>query len=483
MLKELRRQMKAIFWVVIVAFVITIFYWGAGTYRARRRNVLASVNGEEISLEEFYTSWQQAAENYRQIYGKRFSQEMVRDLSRPVLESLIQKKIFLQEARRRNIQIHDGEIRTRIESYPVFQREGKFDRNLYLDVLSYYRLPPTQFEQTVRENLVLERLDNLIRDGVKISDREIWNEYVRENEEIRVSYIYFPKSRFRETVTVREEEISNYYQNNQEEFRLPERVRARHILISPGPEDTEEARTKARQKAEDVLAQLKKGADFSDLAKKYSDDPASRTKGGDLGYFSRQDMEPTFVETAFALKEIGEISELVETSYGYHIIQLLEKKPTEIPPLENVKEQIYNRLLNEQVRLATQTRATEIWQQIKTGRSFEKAALDNGGSIDTGFFKYVTALKNLGFAREFKDVAYALKIGEISPVVEVSDGFCLIRLEDRRPVNEEKFQQEKVRLKEALRQQREYFLYQEWYLNLRSKAKIVDNLEKFLEVE
>lgn len=483
MLKELRRQMKVVFWVVIVAFVITIFYWGAGTYRARRREVLASVNGEEISLEEFYTSWQQAAENYRQIYGKQFSPEMVRDLSRPVLESLIQKKILLQEARRRNIQVHDEEIRKKIESYPVFQREGKFDRNLYLDVLSYYRFLPTQFEQTVQQNFILERLENLIRDSVKISDREIWDEYVRENEEIRVSYIYFLISRFRETVKVSEEEISNYYKNNQEEFRIPERVRARHILISSGPDDTPEARTKARQKAEDVLAQLKKGVDFADLARKYSDDPASRAKGGDLGYFSRQDMELAFVEAAFALKEPGEISEVVETSFGYHIIQLLEKKPTEIPPLENVREQIFNRLLNEQARLATQTRATEIWQQIKTGRSFEKAALDNGGLIDSGYFKYATALKNLGFARGFKDTAFALKIGEIGPVVEVSDGFCLIRLEDRHPVDEKKFQQERGRLKEVLRQQREYFLYQEWYLNLRSKAKIVDNLEKLLEVE
>lgn len=483
MLTKLRRQMKVIFWVVILAFVVTIFYWGAGTYRSRQSEIFASVNGEEISFEGFNTALQQTADSYKQVYGSNFTEEMVTQLSQPVLETLIQQKILLQEAKRKNIRVSDKEVRDQIESFAVFQTDGKFDQNLYLQVLDYYQYLPAQLEQDIRESLILARLGNLVPDNVKISEQEIWNEYLRLNEEIRVSYIYFPFTRFQDKVEIKEEEIANYYKNNQEEFRLPERVHAKHILISPGEEDTTETRAKAKEKATTILAQLKNGSDFGDLAQKYSDDPGSRAKGGDLGFFSHAEMEPTFADAAFALKTPGEISEVVETPYGYHIIQLVEKRPSEIPPLNDVRETIYNRLLNEQLRLVAQGRANEISQQIKNGGGFEKAAQENGGLKDTGYFKLETSLKDLGYASTFKEAAFALKKGEDSSVVEVDNGFCLLQLQDRRPIDEKKFEEGKSALRETLRQQRASYLYQEWYNNLKSKTKIVNNLDKFLAVD
>jgi peptidyl-prolyl cis-trans isomerase C len=152
------------------------------------------------------------------------------------------------------------------------------------------------------------------------------------------------------TITVTDEEISTFYERNKDKFKRPESVRASHILVDSKPTDTPEDKQKAKEKAQGLLKQLKEGKDFAELAKTESACP-SKAQGGDLNFFGKGQMVPEFENVAFALKP-GEISDVVETQFGYHIIKVTEKKPEETVPLEEVKDRIKQYLTEEKSQKA-----------------------------------------------------------------------------------------------------------------------------------
>jgi len=160
----------------------------------------------------------------------------------------------------------------------------------------------------------------------------------------------FLKREVAQKVTVSEEDMKSYYEGHKDEFKTPEMVKARHILIRVAPAASEEDKKKAKEKAEDILKKIKDGGeDFSKLASDLSDDPGSKSKGGDLGFFPKGRMVKPFEDAAFSLKP-GEISGIVETQFGFHIIKVEERKDASVEPLEKVKERINQKLLQERVK-------------------------------------------------------------------------------------------------------------------------------------
>jgi peptidyl-prolyl cis-trans isomerase C len=147
-------------------------------------------------------------------------------------------------------------------------------------------------------------------------------------------------------LTITEADAKKYYENHQSQFKIPEKVRVRHILIRADKSSSEEVRKKSKEKAEEVLKKAKSGEDFAKLAMEYSDDPGSKTKGGDLGFFERGRMVPAFEEAAFKLNP-GEVSGVVETTYGFHIIKMEEKKKEENEPFEKIKDKVMNKARDE----------------------------------------------------------------------------------------------------------------------------------------
>ncbi len=152
-----------------------------------------------------------------------------------------------------------------------------------------------------------------------------------------------------EKFTVSEEDMKSYYETHEEEFKKPEMVKARHILVMVEKSASEEEKHKAKEKAEDILKKIKSGDDFVKLASEFSDDTLSKPNGGDLGFFARGRMVKPFEDAAFALKP-GEISDIVETQFGYHIIKVDEKKGAEIEPFDTVKDRINQKLLQDSTR-------------------------------------------------------------------------------------------------------------------------------------
>src|SRR3974377_816672 len=304
-----------------------------------------------------------------------------------ILKQLVFQKEVEYEARRLGITVTDKERADRIRQYlpTAFNGDTFVGMDAYSrEVQQRFQMTVPVFEELVRSGLVEEKFRRLITDGVSVTPDEIQNEFRFQNEKIRIEYVaikpedlatkinpsddevrkfyeqnkskyMIPEKRviryalsdlakIRANTGVSDDELKALYQQNIQQYQIPNRVHAEHILLTTvGKTDAEVAEIKA--KAEDILAQAKKkGANFEDLAKKYSEDPGSKTKGGDLGWIVQGQTVPEFEKAAFTLPK-GEVSDLIRTQYGFHIIKVLDKETAHTKPFDEVKDSLRTPLL------------------------------------------------------------------------------------------------------------------------------------------
>jgi len=306
-----------------------------------------------------------------------------------VLEQLIQQRLLFREAVSNGFTVLDSQLVNEISQIPDFQVDNKFSKKQYETLLRNAGLNPVTFESQVRQELLLQQLldgfseNSFVSDKVaskilylsevqrEISQKQIKpedfldkielteeeiEEYYNDHKEsfylperVKVEYLVLSHDALAENEPVSDEAVLNYYETHQEEFGQPEERKASHILVSVAATADEEEKQQARKKAEDILEQVKQDPDrFTELAKAYSDDPGSANRGGDLGFFGRGVMVKAFEEAIFDMQP-DEIRGLVETDFGFHIIQLVEIKEDTPAALEEVRDQIENKLKMEMV--------------------------------------------------------------------------------------------------------------------------------------
>lgn len=357
--------------------VVFVFYFGY-SFRGGPNPKVASVNGEPISQRQYSATYQQLMEYYRKQYGDRWNESIIKalDIKGKALDILIKRELIRQKAKELGIQVTKEEIQTSIAKYPLFQTENKFDISKYKRFLDMMRYTPQDFEQEVQNQIIEQKLSTFFQafllntdneykemynyfyeqvsfnyllfekskylDKVTISEDEVKRAFENNRdkyiipEKIKITYVIFDPKNYEKDITVDDEQIKDYYEANMEKFKQPEQVKASHILLKVEDPKKEE---EVKKKAHDIYKKLKEGKDFSKLASQYSQDPGSKDKGGDLGYFERGKMVKEFEEVAFTLNP-GEISEPVKTQFGYHIIKVEDKKPEGTKTLEEAKEEI-----------------------------------------------------------------------------------------------------------------------------------------------
>jgi peptidyl-prolyl cis-trans isomerase C len=261
-------------------------------------DVLARVNGETITLKEvndFITNLEGRA-------GGPVPAEQRAQVVRGVIDQMVGYKLLLQEAKARNVNVSDAEVEAKIDEV----RKQFPSEDLFMQTL-------------ISRNLTLDRMRSDARGEIAIS-RLIEKEIA-------------------DKIAVKPEQVEDFYSQNPEQFKQPERVRASHILIKFPENADASARTQARTKAQQILKDVKAGKEFAALAKQHSQDPGSAVNGGDLGFFQQGQMVGPFNDAAFSLKP-GAISDLVESEYGYHIIKVAEKQPGRTVPLDEVRDKV-----------------------------------------------------------------------------------------------------------------------------------------------
>ena len=495
MLDRMRRHKGWLKWsLALVVLTFIVFYipafLGRGTDGASS-DMVARVDGHEISVTDFRRAYQMQLDVYRQAYGANMSEQMLKQLGldQQILQQMVDEQAAMAEARKRGLSVSDTEVAQFIYSMPEFQENGRFIGQARYTALLRMQRPPMsaeEFENGLRRRLLVNKLQTALTDWVTVPDKDVDQEFKRRNEKVKVELVAFPADKFRSEVTVGDADVASYfeahkdayrigerrkiryvlvdvealrakavvtarevernYNQNAETYSTPEQVRASHILLkTDGKNDAE-----VKAKAEDLLKQIKGGADFAELAKKNSQDEASAKQGGDLDYFARGRMVPEFDEVAFSLQP-GQVSDLVKTQFGYHIIKVVDKKPATTRSLDEVRAQITDQLAWEKAQAQASTLAATLENEIKSPADLDKVAKTSGLKVEeSGYFTREEPILGLGPSPQASAEAFDLNQGQVSGAVRTSRGFAFMTVVDKQAPRPSKLEEVKDRVKEDL---------------------------------
>jgi len=475
--------------IILGAIVVVFVFWGVGSFRSQRKDRVALVNGETIGSKEYREAYNNIIEQLSQRLGNNLNDDMLKMLNvkGQALDMLIDKKLMLQEATKFDLRVTDNELADAIRQIEAFQTDGKFDSQIYKNVLNQNRLTPEEFELIRKEAMIIEKIRSFILSNVKISEQEAiecfkWentsvnvdfvlfepgryddinptideiNSFFEDHKEsykidamIKVRYLRFDPDAYKSIIETTAEEIHDHYENNIEQFKTEKTIEARHILLKLDPNSNPETVEKKRKAALDIFKLAREGIDFDELAKQYSECP-SKVEGGYLGELKKNAMVKPFAEKAFQMKT-GEISEPVRTQYGWHIIKVEKVNEETAVSFKNAADKIRNKLVEERTTNLAYEEAEAVYDASFEGDDLIKNAEARGINIvTTGFFTKIngpdTGIKN---SSEFASYAFNLSLMEIGDIQEFEDGYYIVQPIEKIPekIPDLKDVEEKVRI-------------------------------------
>jgi peptidyl-prolyl cis-trans isomerase D len=469
-MREYFRGLKFILLVVIVAFVATsLFFYGSGSLRGdgARTSAPATVNGEDIPATRLQRMQRNYIEYYRRAYRQDITPEMAErmGLTQQVISDLIQEALVVQQAKREGVTVGDEELRLRIQSIPAFQDDGRFSRERYLAQLKQARIDPGEFESEMRRDLVRQKMEGLIKDGIKVSDAEVEQAYMTRFERVRADWAYVDSEPLMAQITVSDgdaeayvkahdtqfsrperrriqyvllapkafakavpdADAEAYYKEHQPEFEKPKRLKTAHILVRVPPTGGSEAENKSKAKVEEAIRRAKAGEDFGKLAKELSEDTATASQGGELGFVGKGEMVPQFEEAVFALKK-GEISpQPVRTPFGYHAIKVSDVQDSGVQPLGEAAARIKEKLAAERSERAAQAKADEARPALAAAKDFAAEAKQLGFDVKETTAARGDGLEGIGRDPQLEEAVFGLTVGGVSPPIKTSGGFVIAR--------------------------------------------------------
>lgn len=454
---------KIVFTIIVIVFI----FWGVGSFQESQANRVALVNGEPISVESYRNAYNSYVENIKEQYGGNLSQDVLEMFQVPkqVISSLVTKELLLQEADKMKIRVTDEELAGAIQSMSAFQSSGVFNNEQYIYVLNRNDLTPEVFEVDQRDSMQINKLYAFVTSGIKVTDGEIldWYEwinasadldyvlfdpdsihdiepteeelssYFESNEEnyrtqprVKVQYMVFRPENYTDQVEISDEDIQNYYDMNTSEFETEKTVEARHILLSVDEDASQDVVEEKRKKAEEILEMAKNGTDFAELAKEYSEG-STRETGGLLGEFKKGDMVEPFSDAAFSMAE-GDISEPVRTQFGWHLIKVEKIHDASVSPLEDVSDQIRDELVKEYSQEIAYDAADAAFDQALADDDFEKTATDLGLTLQsTDYFTQDGPAVGISDPAMFAQAAFELAGTEISDVLTIDGNYYIMQ--------------------------------------------------------
>jgi len=472
MLDFMRRKAQSTYIQATILIIILVFvFWGVGTSQKGGPDAIATVNGQSISAQEYQRNYNQTIGRYQEQFGGTLPAGLLEalNLKQQVLNQMIQELVMQQGAKEAGLIVGSEEVRKVIQNMDAFREEGIFKLDRYKKLLASSKMTTTDFENNVRNDLLQNKILTHLSRFARISDSELKDRFAFDNDQLKLEYVAFGADGFRSSGPVADEElnlffegnkqayltepqvklryitflneqalpatqlsdqeIEQYYQMNPDKFSTPEQRQARHILLRSDPKDSPELQAAKRKKLEAILALAKAGKDFSQLAKENSED-ASGKNGGDLGFFSKGQVVPPFAETAFALKE-GEISPIVETQFGLHLIKLEKIKPAQVTTLAAAREQISAELKAQRGKELTFQLANQAYEGIIQAGSLDKYATGAATPVQTtDYFTQANPPSALAGQPALLKTIFSLKKGELSSLLEIKGGYAIVSLDE-----------------------------------------------------
>lgn len=332
-----------VFGMIIAVFVMSDINGRSGGGGTMGNASIAAVNGSLISLKDFQRQYNQTMAYYGQLFGgMELPPEQLKGLEQNVINSLVNREVMFQAAQKEGIYATDAAVKQKILEVPAFSENGVFKTESYKAILQANQLSPIEFETSIRHDIISQKVRSLFDITYKINDLEKRFQNQLKAAKMKVEYIKLSKQAYDTTAAIPDAEVDvrlkdeafkkkveDSFALRRSEFEKPEQVKASHILVRADAANATELKT-AEEKAQKLFERTKK-EDFGKLALENSDDPGSKVKKGDLGFFGRGAMVKEFDDVAFALP-IGKTSGLVKTQFGFHIIKVTDKKAASKTP-------------------------------------------------------------------------------------------------------------------------------------------------------
>lgn len=487
--KAVRYVLGALLGLVALSLVVTLIP-GYGTPSAAPETILAEVDDEAITAQEVQATIQNVVRN------RSVPPEALEFYVPQIIDQIIAERAVAYQARRMGFEATDAEVASDIRQMlgPVFQN-GQFDKQAYAQILAQQGMTIPAFESKVRSEILMRKLQNLATEGVIVTPAEVEAEFRRRNEKIKVDYIQYSPGDLRSEVSVTPEEVKTYFDKNRSQFmipekrsfellladeakigasleitdaelrkayegsmdrfRTPERVKVRHILLTTTGKSAEEV-AKIEAQIKDLLKQIKAGANFAELAKKHSQDPGSASQGGDLGWVTRGQMVKNFEETSFSLKP-NEISDVIKTEYGFHIVQALEKEEARLRPFEEVKAELLTerrrQFIYDRMQTAVEQARSELAQNPQQAAEIAKkynlihASVQNHSGQEP--------IPEVGASAEVQNALAAVKAGEVTQVFQIgANKLGVAALTNFEPARQAEFEQVRNDVRDAVTNQK-----------------------------
>lgn len=478
------RVAKMIFWVLLISFLLFIAVeLGMQGKFGGQANAVAVVNGEAVTSQEFYVIYNQELEGAWKAIRSTMTDADEQALRKEVVDRLIGQTLAWQEARRLKYAVSPAETETMIRGMPVFlNQQGQFDPLRYETALGRLGITPQLFQMEQERAASAGRVETFVRESVRVTDLELWLEYLRWHRRMRLALLAFPTAEAKAKLTVTAAEVKEYWDQRRKEFEKPERVRIRHIVVGANPQGGPQALGSAKAKAEGIRDRLKQGADFADEARKGSDDSNTAPRGGDLGWHVRGELIPEYDSRVFLLKT-GQISEVFQTRFGYHVIKCDKYQKEEKPTFEAMKGKLRDRILEERAREKMGDEALRASWALKREKDLAKAAVKVGRKVrETGWVEWGKARPAGLSATTFEAVAkaaMALEPGDVSELIATDDGFYVVSLleEQHARAPEDGFLKERAAIEPVVLARKQKAMVEAWYAALRAKAKVTVHLD------
>ena len=513
--------------IICIMMVVTLIPGGSSIsdyFGGMGENVVAKVGGVNITSQEVQ---EQARNMARQQFPQAPPDRVIPFIIPRVAEMLVSQRVVLSEAKRLGLEATDADLKYLLQhgqfSQVLFPGGNFVGQEQYQNLVSsQFGMSVPQFEDAVRKQITMDKLRQAIEGGVVVSASELEQQFKQENTKVKFDYAVLSLDDVEKQVTPSESELKayyekqkpqlansipeqrkikyilvdfskagagvsqadleSYYKQHMEEYRVPESVTARHILIptpAAGPDGKVDQRAvdAAKAKAEDVLKQLKAGAKFEDLAKKYSEDPGSKDKGGLLGPIRKGQTVPEFEQAAFGAQK-GQTVGPVKSSFGFHIIRVDDKTEAHVRSLEEMKSQIEPVLARQKGQAAAESEAKSLQSTAATQGMEKAAASKNLQLMDTGFFARTASLPGIGASSALMDAVFgsSQKTPSTPQAVPVQNGWAVVQVTDVKPAATPTFEEAKPQIAQQLKREKAMSELENKVKELSDKARAQHNL-------
>ncbi|OQX71532.1 MAG: hypothetical protein B6D62_01815 [Candidatus Cloacimonas sp. 4484_275] len=431
MFEQMRRHAPWIIFIIAALFVLSMAIGGI-TSMFNPKPYVGKIAGKKITYPEFNERFKTAYGNYaQQNPDEEIDDKTLKKISDQTWNQLVDEILYNNEIKRLHIKVTTQDILEKLKDPPEdikslqeFQTDGKFDFEKYNQLLLDNEQFASWMENRIKSSLPYEKLFDYIKADTVVTEEDVKNEYIKKNNKADAKIIFFDPKKIT-VVQVSDEEIKKYYEEHKEDYKKDPAAKLKYVRLQLKPSEADKQITKA--KIDSLYEVIKKGADFAELAKEYSQDPGSAKKGGSLGYFGRGRMVPPFEEKAFSMK-IGEISEPIETRYGWHIIKVTGRRKNKKGEEEVEASHI---LLKPEPSEKTKENlaiiAEDLFEKAKK-EGIEKAAEELGYKTEETreFYKNATYIPGLGRAPELVKFAFSKKTGAIHEPIQQKQGDYII---------------------------------------------------------